>query len=125
LFSFLEFVTQEILSNRQLQRISDLSGCHRHKRRVNCTQRCLNYRTFDGTCNNFENTRLGAANTPLQRLLAAEYENGFSTPKGWNKSHLQNGFSLPNPRQVSSGNNSYSYLKILVLEIVFHSFLFH
>ena len=43
-----EFITQEILTHRQLQQISDLSGCSRHKRKVNCELRCLNYRTFDG-----------------------------------------------------------------------------
>ena len=96
-----EFVTQEVLTNRQLQRISDLSGCHRHKRIVKCSQRCLKYRTFDGTCNNLNSPRRGAANTPLARILPAEYENGFSTPKGWNKSLLINGYLLPNVREVS------------------------
>jgi peroxidase len=95
-------VTHEILTYRQLQRISDLSGCHRFKRRVKCSQRCLKYRTFDGTCNNLENSRLGSANTALRRLLPAEYQNGFSTPRGWNKSQLYNGFMLPNARDVTT-----------------------
>jgi peroxidase len=46
--------------------------------------------------------RIGAANTALRRLLPAEYENGFSTPRGWNKSQSYNGFMLPNPRDVST-----------------------
>lgn len=49
-----EFVAQELLTHRQLQRISDLSGCSRHKRRVQCSERCLNYRSFDGTCNSLQ-----------------------------------------------------------------------
>jgi peroxidase len=44
----------------------------------------------------------GAANTPLKRLLPAVYENGFSTPRGWNKSLLHNGHALPNARDVST-----------------------
>jgi peroxidase len=91
------------LTFRQLQRISDLSGCHRFKRRVKCSQRCLKYRTFDGTCNNVDRaTRSGAANTALRRLLPAVYQNGFSTPRGWNKSQLYNGYLLPNPREVTN-----------------------
>lgn len=93
---------EEILTHRQLQRIADLSGCHRHKRKVNCSQRCLNYRTSDGVCNNLQNPHRGAANTPLRRLLPAEYENGFCTPKGWTSSVLHNGFRLPSARIVSS-----------------------
>lgn len=49
-----DFVAEEILTHRQLQRISDLSGCSRHKRKVECSKRCLKYRSFDGTCNNLE-----------------------------------------------------------------------
>lgn len=84
-----------------MQRISDLSGCHRFKRKVRCSERCLNYRSFDGTCNNLDAPRRGAANTALRRLLPAEYQNGFSTPRGWNKSQLYNGFMLPNAREVT------------------------
>ena len=44
----------------------------------------------------------GAANTPLRRLVSADYQNGFSTPRGWNKSQLYNGYMLPNARDVST-----------------------
>lgn len=96
------FKLDEIISHRQLQRIADLSGCHRHKRRVNCSARCLNYRTMDGTCNNLGNPHWGAANTPLRRLSPPEYENGFSTPRGWTKGLLHNNYELPSARLVSS-----------------------
>ena len=33
--------------------------------------------------------------------MPADYQNGFSTPRGWNKSQLYNGFHLPNAREVS------------------------
>lgn len=91
-----------MLSHQQLQRISDLTACHRHKRRVDCASRCLAYRTIDGTCNNLAKPSSGAANTPLRRLLPALYENGFSTPRGWNRSRLYNGFALPSARRVSA-----------------------
>jgi peroxidase len=97
-----EFITQEILTHRQLQHISDLSGCTRHKRKVQCSSRCIIYRTFDGTCNNLNNPLKGAANTPLKRLLNADYQNGFSTPRGWNKSQSYNGYMLPNARDISN-----------------------
>ena len=96
------FITEERLTNLQLQRISDLSGCHRHKRRAKCNNQCLKYRSIDGTCNNIIDSRKGSANTPLKRLLPATYENGFSTPRGWNTSLLYNGYKLPPPRQVST-----------------------
>ena len=86
-----EFVTEEVLTHQQLQRVSDLSGCHRHKRRVDCSDRSTNYRSFDGTCNNLEKPHKGAANTALKRLLPAVYENGFSTPRGWTKDRVYNG----------------------------------
>jgi peroxidase len=97
-----DFKIDELLTHRQLQRIADLSGCHRHKRKVNCSQRCLNYRTSDGTCNNLKNPHMSAANTPMRRLLPSEYENGFGTPKGWTPTLLHNGYRLPSARMVSS-----------------------
>ncbi len=37
----------------------------------------------------------------LRRLLPAEYENGFSVPKGWDAQRLYNGYRLPGARLVS------------------------
>ncbi len=37
----------------------------------------------------------------LRRLLPAEYENGFSVPKGWDLEMLYNGYKLPKARVVS------------------------
>lgn len=42
-----------------------------------------------------QNPLWGAANTPLVRWLPAEYEDGESEPKGWNRGRLHNGFQLP------------------------------
>ena len=60
------------------------------------------YRTIDGTCNNLEKKRQGAANTAFQRLLPAEYENGIDSPRG--RLQAENfPFSPPTPsaRQIS------------------------
>lgn len=37
----------------------------------------------------------GAANIPLKRWLAPQYEDGVRQPKGWNAGRLYNGFELP------------------------------
>lgn len=42
-----------------------------------------------------QNPLWGAANTPLVRWLPAEYEDGETEPKGWNRARLYNGFQLP------------------------------
>ncbi|BFZ09116.1 hypothetical protein BsWGS_12155 [Bradybaena similaris] len=55
------------------------------------------YRTFDGTCNHPRN--LGAAFTPVSRLLPPEYDDGLNTPR----SKGEDGSPLPSPRLVSSG----------------------
>jgi hypothetical protein len=34
------------------------------------------YRTYDGSCNNLANPRLGVANTPYGRLLTPKYSDG-------------------------------------------------
>ncbi|CAL4121670.1 unnamed protein product, partial [Meganyctiphanes norvegica] len=55
------------------------------------------YRSIDGTCNNLQNTRWGAAPQPFERYLQADYGNGvdsFRTSKQKKK-------PLPNPRQIS------------------------
>jgi len=39
--------------------------------------------------------RRGASNTPFGRWLPAEYEDGVSQPRGWNKSRTFNNFMLP------------------------------
>lgn len=52
-----------------------------------------NYRTFDGTSNNVENTNWGAAGENLIRLTNVGYADGISAPAGPNR---------PNPREVSN-----------------------
>ena len=72
---------------------------------MNCTRDlCFHsqYRSVDGTCNNFQNPLLGASLTAFKRLLPPRYEDGFHTPVGWDPLKLYNGYQLPSPRAVSS-----------------------
>ncbi|CAG5118421.1 unnamed protein product, partial [Candidula unifasciata] len=54
------------------------------------------YRTYDGTCNHPRN--LGAAFTPLSRLLPPAYDDGVNTPR----TKGEDGAPLPSPRLVST-----------------------
>ncbi|XP_078669070.1 peroxidasin-like isoform X2 [Branchiostoma floridae x Branchiostoma belcheri] len=100
-----EYSYTELISPSHLRLVANLSGCSTHQQTVNCSDRiCFHqrYRSFDGTCNNFQHPMWGAALTPFRRLLKPIYENGFNTPVGWNRSHLYFGFSKPSSRGVST-----------------------
>ncbi|XP_053395477.1 peroxidasin-like isoform X2 [Mercenaria mercenaria] len=99
-----ELSYQEIVSPAHLSLIANMSGCFRRNLPQKCTNMCFHkkYRTLDGTCNNLQNPSWGSANSALQRLLPAQYENGFNSPIGWNKARLYNGKHVPSPRLISS-----------------------
>ena len=86
-----------LVSPEHIQLLANLSGCTAHKRLVNCSDLCFHqkYRTYDGSCNNFNHPMWGASLTPFSRVLIPNYENGFNTPFGWNNT------KLPSARQVS------------------------
>uniref|UniRef100_A0ACB8G205 Uncharacterized protein n=1 Tax=Sphaerodactylus townsendi TaxID=933632 RepID=A0ACB8G205_9SAUR len=92
-----------LLSGHDLSTLAKMTGCAAQLRPIKCSNSCLadKYRSIDGTCNNRKNPLWGAANTAYARWLPADYEDGFSVPKGWNKSKVYKGFSLPLVRQVS------------------------
>ena len=83
-YSFLELSYRELVSPAHLSLIANMSGCFRRTLPQKCSSMCFHkkYRTFDGSCNNLQNPSWGSANSPLQRMLPAQYENGFNTPKG-------------------------------------------
>lgn len=99
------FSYNDILSSEHLDLIAQLSGCMAHRITPNCSSNMcfhLKYRSVDGTCNNLEHVTWGASLTGFRRLLKPFYENGFSTPIGWEKDRLYYGFKKPSARLVSS-----------------------
>ncbi len=78
-------------------------------------------RTIDGTCNNLGNPSLGAAGSPLKRLLDPDYGDAHNAPRGGyesaaeqcqpvfkenlscrqRKEAAEDKVALPNPRRVS------------------------
>ena len=84
--------------------IAELSGCMSHRQSSNCTDMCYHrkYRTISGLCNNLQNPTWGASLTSFRRLLKPIYENGFSSPVGWNKSMLYYGYPKPSSRLIST-----------------------
>ncbi|XP_022903530.2 peroxidasin [Onthophagus taurus] len=99
-----EFNYRDVLSTEHLDLIAQLSGCMTHRLKRNCTDMCFHskYRNIDGTCNNLQNPLWGASLTPFRRILKPIYENGFSTPVGWNKETKYYGFPKPSSRLIST-----------------------
>ncbi|KAH0621055.1 hypothetical protein JD844_022067 [Phrynosoma platyrhinos] len=91
-----------VLSGHGLSTLAQITGCATQLRSLKCSEACWadKYRSIDGTCNSRKNPLWGAANTAYAHWLPAEYDDGFSIPKGWNESKTYNGFSLPLVRQV-------------------------
>ena len=70
----------------ELTVLAELSGCMEHLVTADCSENiCFHqqYRTYEGVCNNLDRPQWGAANTPFQRLLEPEYEDGLGLPLGW------------------------------------------
>lgn len=82
------------------------------------------FRSVDGTCNNLQHPRWGAALQPFRRLLPAEYEDGFSVPKP----SFPTGIHPPG-RQVSicmqNATNQYDEPKLSMLFVHFAHFIDH
>ncbi|KAK4471262.1 hypothetical protein MN116_004706, partial [Schistosoma mekongi] len=92
------------LNTDQLAIIAQLSGCQSSQQVDPCSrQLCfhLRYRSIDGTCNNLNHPRWGAALVPFRRLLPPRYENGMNTPIGWSSTKLYFGYPKPSARLVS------------------------
>ncbi|XP_029163989.1 peroxidasin homolog [Nylanderia fulva] len=99
-----EFRYEEFLTHEQVQKIEQLSGCTGHRHRQNCTNRCFHrkYRTIDGSCNNLRHPTWGSSHTGFRRVLQPIYENGFSTPIGWEKDRRYFGYAKPAARLIST-----------------------
>lgn len=84
--------------------IEMIGNCTKIRQQFNCQSRdVLQYRTIDGTCNNFFYPLNGAALTSFARLIPAQYEDGISHPVGQNQIDNRDVFSppWPSPRLVS------------------------
>nr|ABC72122.1 myeloperoxidase [Siniperca chuatsi] len=94
----------DLLSEEDLVKLANITGCSARVSRPKCltTPNLNKYRTITSVCNNLKNPRLGASNTPFTRWLPAEYDDGVSQPKGFNKNRTFNNFLLPLVRQVSN-----------------------
>ncbi|XP_038669921.1 myeloperoxidase-like isoform X2 [Scyliorhinus canicula] len=94
----------DLLTQRDLVTILRITGCSAASLPRVCEDNCWSnrYRTITSDCNNRKNPRLGAANNAFARWLAAEYEDGYSLPKGWSRRRLYSGFRLPLVRKVSN-----------------------
>ncbi|XP_071837121.1 peroxidasin homolog isoform X3 [Apostichopus japonicus] len=94
----------DLVSPFYVSLIANYSGCTTFRKNVDCSDICFHkkYRTYDGTCNNLQHKEWGASLTPFQRFVKPVYENGLSTPVGWNSSKLYFGYPKPKSREVSS-----------------------
>ncbi|XP_038663574.1 eosinophil peroxidase-like [Scyliorhinus canicula] len=94
----------DLVSRQDLKALAKATGCATQMRPVTCSNSCLlnKYRNITGICNNRQKPWLGASNTPFARWIDAEYEDGFSMPRGWNESKEYNGFPLPPVRKVTT-----------------------
>lgn len=57
---------------------------------------------FSGMCNNLQHPTWGASLSGFRRILKPIYENGFSTPVGWDRSMRYYGYPKPSSRLVST-----------------------
>lgn len=99
-----EFNYKEILSPEHLELVAQLSGCTASRSTRNCSDMCFHsrYRSIDGVCNNLQHPTWGASYTGFRRLLKPIYEDGFSTPIGWNKELKYFGYPKPSSRYIST-----------------------
>ncbi|XP_060832703.1 peroxidasin homolog [Bombus pascuorum] len=99
-----EFRYEEILTAEQVREIERLSGCTGHRHRQNCTNMCYHnkYRNIDGSCNNLRHPTWGSSYTGFRRVLQPIYENGFSSPVGWERNRRYYGYPKPSARLVST-----------------------
>ncbi|XP_031711893.1 eosinophil peroxidase isoform X1 [Anarrhichthys ocellatus] len=94
----------DLLTTEDLKRLGEITGCSPRVSLPSCrtTPNLNKYRTASSVCNNLIETRRGSSNTPFNRWLPAEYEDGVSVPKGWTRDRRINNFLLPLVRQVSN-----------------------
>ena len=75
---------RSLFSRNALRKLEKESGCGKPKIEPKCNFKSR-FRTFDGTCNNRKNLKLGASNTVFIRLSPARYfdRDGLNAPIGF------------------------------------------
>ncbi|TMS40188.1 hypothetical protein L596_006599 [Steinernema carpocapsae] len=94
-----EVETRPTLSKAEHQQLLHADRCVRLNLPNVCSENmCYHakYRTFDGSCNNLNNSLWGASFMPFLRLLEPNYDDGVNAPVGSRKRHL------PNAREVTN-----------------------
>ena len=71
-----------MLKKEEISRMRIESECTGREEPKCFTPTFQRFRTIDSTCNNLENPFLGAADTPLVRLIPSQYEDGISSLRG-------------------------------------------
>lgn len=93
--------TGSVLTKQEIARIYRESNCNATVPRPKSCKSMAEQRTANGLCNNLRNPTFGAANTPLRRLIAAQYDDGISRLQGTLQirrvSFVPGPFSAPNP----------------------------
>lgn len=101
-----------VLTEKEIARIFQETDCRKQiPQPPDCgnTAAARRVRRPDGTCNNLGNPTLGAANTPLRRLIPPRYDDGSSRPRGYLQNQRSPFFMgpfappLPSPRIASTG----------------------
>ncbi|KAK0393066.1 hypothetical protein QR680_000039 [Steinernema hermaphroditum] len=93
-----EAETRPVMSRNEFVQITHRKGCAQLNLPNVCEQNMcyhLKYRSFDGSCNNLNNSLWGAAFMPFLRLLEPNYDDDVNAPIGSMKRHL------PNPREIT------------------------
>ena len=85
---------KQVLDTLNMQNCPDPIGV-----RVKCLK--YKFRTFDGTCNNLCNTKLGAINQPLRRLPSLVNPTAYEPNFQPRSSSAVAGKTLPNARDIS------------------------
>ncbi|GCB70992.1 hypothetical protein scyTo_0010902 [Scyliorhinus torazame] len=93
----------DIITSNDLNHIFQSTGCSSLTKLPDCPKGPVSdlYRTINGQCNNRISPLLGASDIALKRWLRAEYEDGFSLPRGSSGKHYS-GYRLPPVRVVSN-----------------------
>lgn len=110
------------ISDNVLEKINNFTNCTSVRKMFNCLSRnILQYRTIDGTCNNFFYPLNGAALTSFARLLPALYEDGISLPIGhsqvdpfsppWPSARLVSWKTIKNLSPLNMGSITHMFMQ--------------